>query len=125
MTTPNDPVQVEPRTCWFCSWNGDIGATAHATFIHPTEAWTVVEQMGREFIVPAARQPASPDLHPDDGHEHRYTCVRCGVDQPASPDLRAAISNVENWLEKSLGIPASEVEGWPLIRAALGETPHE
>ena len=30
--------------------------------------------------------------------------------------LREALRNVENWLEKSLGIPADEVEGWPLVK---------
>ena len=37
--------------------------------------------------------------------------------RPMTDDtLRVALRNVENWLEKSLGIPADEVEGWPLVK---------
>src|SRR5262245_3137470 len=42
-----------PRSCAFCNWNGDIGAQAHATLIHPDRAWLVMEQFGHEFVLDA------------------------------------------------------------------------
>jgi hypothetical protein len=37
----------------------------------------------------AAKAEARADAltsHPDDGHEHHFTCIRCGVDNPARAD---------------------------------------
>ncbi len=73
---------------------------------------------------------AAPDPRPvcictDDQRQGKGHGVNCPA-RPVSPpsELTAAIRNVENWLEKALGIPVSEVEGWPLILATLDAAPN-
>lgn len=46
------------------------------------------------------------------------------TDGTKTQDVAEALRNVENWLEKGLGIPASEVEGWDLVKkSALSDRP--
>ncbi len=56
----------------------------------------------RDAIEDAARATAQGQNHPDDGHEHRYTCIRCGVDPyPAQPARATALAEVAHRIEQT------------------------
>jgi len=93
-----------PRSCAFCNWNGDVGAEAHATIVHPDKDWAVVPQFGHEFVI---------DM---------------GLVRAASAELRAARSVPDNAAlreaaEWHLANPHNVNEGHSRLRAALPAAP--
>jgi hypothetical protein len=62
-----------------------------------------------------------PPLHPDDGHEHRYTCVRCGVDpSPAPLDVPEWVPVPNAFAMTNVpAVPAPLDEAIALLKAAM------